>query len=108
MCSCFSLRASLFLPQYPVHRCRQIFHDTLRLPWPVLVMPGPIAKSIAAAHEDAVRSGAKCELHVAVAVADYIRAACLHTQVALRLLHHTEFRLAALATVGRAMRAIVD
>jgi hypothetical protein len=90
-----------------VNSIRKVGGDKIRLKLPLWSVPEIFAFTVTSAHQDTARSRATGKLDVAVAIADDEGAMQVDGVLAGSALEHTCLWFAAVATVGRCVRAIV-
>jgi hypothetical protein len=90
-----------------VNGVRKVGGDKIRLKLPLWDVPEIFSFAVSSAHQDTLRSRAMGKLDVAVAVADDEAAMQVDGVLAGGALEHTRLWLAAVATVGRRVRAVV-
>jgi hypothetical protein len=90
-----------------VNRIGEVGADKIRLKLPLWRIPEILALTIASAHQNTVSARAAGHLNVAVTIANDEGAMQIYGVFAGGPLEHSCLRLAAIATLGRSVRAIV-
>jgi hypothetical protein len=90
-----------------VNSISKVGSDKIRLKLPLWGIPQIFAFAVAGAHQNTASAGAAGQLDVAVAIADNKGAVQVDSVFAGGPLEHSRLRLAAIAAIGRSVRAIV-
>lgn len=96
------------MTQNPIHRLRQGVDNHVGLARPIFGVPGFLAEAVAGADEDSAATGEKSQFHIGVTITDDEGASKVEMVIERGALEHADFGLAAIAGIGRGMRANVD
>jgi hypothetical protein len=100
-------RASFRGPQDPVDSISKIGGDKIRLKLPFWDIPEILAFAVTTAHEDTSRACTTGQLDVAMAIADNEGSVQIDGVLPRSALEHAGLGLAAIAAIGRIVRAVV-
>ena len=99
---------SCVLHQNPIDGFRKIVHDGVGLARPIFGVPGFVAQAVAVRTKTPLQPARDGQFHVAIAVANHEGARQIEMVFPRGAFDHAGFRLAAIASVRGAVRAIVN